>query len=334
VRIIRAADKQGGGAHNQQQQQQQPHDLLAGVRLRLLQPSGAADEGSSSAAAGAAHSQAPAGSTSSSSGGASSAGGSEGTGSTHSGSDAAPDAGDGGHALDAVDEIQLHGEQQQQGASAVGGAGGWALTLPGLQLDNVGVLEVVQAGLQVMCRRCTSSTALLLTAAGGSCTSTAPAPGTAAAGASTSAAAASGSATTTTANSSSGGSSKARPFEYVGACSVCRADLAVLLRPRFVHASSNVLAGLKATGCSPRDLLPSVYGATCADCDAVCALRGLQVRRGGAAPDTRGSHPVLLGHSACACHQAASQRCATCLPRACDRLVRRRAARAATAIGP
>ncbi|KAF6263125.1 hypothetical protein COO60DRAFT_1458231 [Scenedesmus sp. NREL 46B-D3] len=51
----------------------------------------------------------------------------------------------------------------------------------------------------------------------------------------------------------------------------------VLLRPRFVHEGSNVLAGLRLQGCRPLDLLPSVYGATCADCDAVGALRALQV---------------------------------------------------------
>jgi hypothetical protein len=59
---------------------------------------------------------------------------------------------------------------------------------------------------------------------------------------------------------------------------VCSQDLSVLLRPRFVHEGSNVLAGLKLQGCRPLDLLPSVYGATCADCDAVGALRALQVR--------------------------------------------------------
>jgi hypothetical protein len=53
--------------------------------------------------------------------------------------------------------------------------------------------------------------------------------------------------------------------------------LSVLLTPRFVHGGSNVLGGLKVHGGQPLDLLPSVFGASCTECDAVGALRGLQV---------------------------------------------------------
>jgi hypothetical protein len=152
--------------------------------------------------------------------------------------------------------------------------------LEGLKLDNVGVVEVVQAALHLSCSRCNSSTTVLLTAQGGSTTSTTSAAAAAAGGGGgggtpggTPAAAAAAAAAAT---GSKGGSSRA--FEWSGSCSVCQQLLSVLLRPRFVHEGSNVLAGLKAVGCVPLDLLPSVYGATCADCDAVGALRGLQVR--------------------------------------------------------
>jgi hypothetical protein len=177
------------------------------------------------------------------------------------------------------DELQLHGGGGTEGVS--GGPGGWAVTLEGLKLDNVGVVEVVQAALQISCTRCSSSTTVLLTAQGSSTVNTAAAAAAVAAaggggevgtpgGVLAPAAAAAG--------RSSSSSSSSRAFEWSGSCSVCQQVLSVLLRPRFVHEGSNVLAGLKAGGCSPLDLLSSVYGATCADCDAVGALRGLQVR--------------------------------------------------------
>jgi hypothetical protein len=179
--------------------------------------------------------------------------------------DADSDASSGGGLQD---ELQLHGEEAGGGSQ---GPGGWAVTLEGLNLDNVGVLEVVQASLQLSCSRCSSSTTVLLTAHGGSCVSGTQVGSTAAAGGGAGWGAAAGRATS---------SNSSRAFEWGGSCGLCHQELSVLLRPRFVHEGSNVLAGLKAVGCSPLDLLPSVYGATCVECDAVGALRGLQVREG------------------------------------------------------
>jgi hypothetical protein len=187
-----------------------------------------------------------------------------------------------------MDEIKLHG-----GAGpGADGPGGWAVTLEGLKLDNVGVLEVVTASLQLGCSRCSSSTTVQLTAQGGSTVSTVSTVSTAAAGSTSdaggTAAASSGSTPAAAAGAGAGGrggggsssTRSSRAFEWGGSCSTCQQELHVLLRPRFVHEGANILAGLKAVGCVPLDLLPSVYGATCADCDAVGALRALQVIAG------------------------------------------------------
>lgn len=154
------------------------------------------------------------------------------------------------------------------------------MTLEGLKLDNVGVVEVVTATLQLSCSRCSSSTTVVLTAQGGR--RVAGAAGSSGSGGqgvpgAVSDGSAAPAATAAPAALAAGGSSSNRAFEWAGSCSTCRQELGVLLRPRFVHEGSNVLAGLKTVGCSPLDLLPSVYGATCADCDAVGALRSLQV---------------------------------------------------------
>jgi hypothetical protein len=182
------------------------------------------------------------------------------------------------------DEVKLHGGVE--GAEG-NNAGGYALALEGLTLDNIGVLEVVQAQLQLLCSRCDVRFAVMLTAEGGhlaAAATTASSAASATTAGSTPpphAGLAAVAAAAASAGARYGGSSSttsSRAFEWGGACAVCSQDLSVLLRPRFVHEGSNVLAGLKLQGCRPLDLLPSVYGATCADCDAVGALRALQVR--------------------------------------------------------
>ena len=56
-------------------------------------------------------------------------------------------------------------------------------------------------------------------------------------------------------------------------CSRCHQDWSAHLTPRLVHAHSNVLASLRATGCSPLDLLPSLMAAQCSNCSAAASLR-------------------------------------------------------------
>jgi hypothetical protein len=147
-----------------------------------------------------------------------------------------------------------------------------------LKLDNIGVLEVVQAQLQLLCSRCDGRFAVMLTAEGGHLAAAATVASSAAAVGSSTPPYGTAAAAASTGPRFGSSSSNSRAFEWGGACAVCSQDLNVLLRPRFVHEGSNVLAGLKLQGCRPLDLLPSVYGATCADCDAVGALRALQVR--------------------------------------------------------
>jgi hypothetical protein len=242
-------------------------DPLAGLRLRPLAPRGQQGDGLQEESwlpgSGAGHDLG----TNSSSSAVSSSGSSQGSGNCR-GSDESDD-GDGDEHCQAPDEIQLHGGDAGSEAS---GAGGWAVTLDGLQLDNVDYLEVVQAVLQLTCSRCGERYSLALTAEGSTRMPAAASSG------SSPAAAAGAPPPTAAAPLGTSSSSKPRPFEFSGSCSTCQAELAVLLRPRFVHTSSNVLAGLKAVGCTPLDLLPSLYGASCAECDAVCAMRCLQVR--------------------------------------------------------
>lgn len=53
--------------------------------------------------------------------------------------------------------------------------------------------------------------------------------------------------------------------------------MALSLRPRFVHDTSNVLGSIRTDGCSPLDLLRSMYAAQCSDCSCVATMRGVQV---------------------------------------------------------
>jgi hypothetical protein len=161
-------------------------------------------------------------------------GGAEGT--------AAADTGVGFHAEDAA-------------AAASSGPGGFALQLEGLQLDNVGVLQVHTAQLQVQCTRCSSSVLVSLSAAGAAVihdSSSAAAP--------------------------TGGSSS-QGFQWAAPCSTCQQQQVLQLRPKMVHEMNNTLASCKVAGCRPVDLLPSLMAGQCAECSAVTSLRGVQVGR-------------------------------------------------------
>ena len=58
-----------------------------------------------------------------------------------------------------------------------------------------------------------------------------------------------------------------------GTCSNCHLPWTACLKPRLVHAHSNVLASIKTEGCHPLDLLPSLMGAQCGNCSAAASLR-------------------------------------------------------------
>ena len=50
-------------------------------------------------------------------------------------------------------------------------------------------------------------------------------------------------------------------------------DWLLTLVPHLVHAASNVLADVTATGCHPRDLLPSMLAGQCGGCSAAAVFR-------------------------------------------------------------
>ncbi len=52
-------------------------------------------------------------------------------------------------------------------------------------------------------------------------------------------------------------------LEWAGECANCHASWAVQLAPRLVHERSNALAAVRAEGCVPRDLLPSMLAGQC-----------------------------------------------------------------------
>lgn len=74
------------------------------------------------------------------------------------------------------------------------------------------------------------------------------------------------------------GSSGPRPFEQQGVCGNCHVSWLIVMRPRFVHESANVLCVLKPLGVIPRDLLPSLWAGQCGTCSGVMSMRGVQVR--------------------------------------------------------
>jgi hypothetical protein len=123
------------------------------------------------------------------------------------------------------------------GSTAAGGGGGdqhsgggsaYGIALEGLQLDLIDALEILDANLQISCSRCGEGLGAGL------------APG-------------------------GGGAGGARAWEWKGACGKCSAPLWVLLRPKIVHEQNNEIAALKMEGCSPVDLLPSLFAAQASD---------------------------------------------------------------------
>ena len=66
---------------------------------------------------------------------------------------------------------------------------------------------------------------------------------------------------------------RAGSIQVSSQCPNCHQDWSASLTPRFVHAHSNVLASLRAQGCSPQDVLPSLMAAQCSNCSAAASLR-------------------------------------------------------------
>jgi hypothetical protein len=152
---------------------------------------------------------------------------------------------------------QSGGEGEEGGAPARGGGGGHsaavlplALALEGLQLEGVDAVEVLRLDLQACCARCGATRDLSFATAAVAL----PSDG-------------------------GGGGQGAGVLAAAAECPSCHAEWRVELAPKLVHERSNVLAHVRAAGCAPRDLLPSMLAGQCGRCAASAAFRAAAVGR-------------------------------------------------------
>ncbi|MEW5310747.1 MAG: hypothetical protein WDW38_002513 [Sanguina aurantia] len=227
------------------------------------------------------------------------------------------DDGDDAGEEEGVDEVSFHGggEGGGEGGSSSSGPPAYTVVLDSLALEGIAVAEVLQAHFQLVCSRC--SHPILVILSGSAISNTTPTPtappthshAAPAAAAPTAAPTLDQSARTDNCSyithgagpadavggSGSSGSrdevaltgaaGKAarkaaggpRPFEQQGACGNCHASWLIVMRPRFVHESANVLGVLKPLGVTPRDLLPSLWAGQCGTCSGVMSMRAVQV---------------------------------------------------------
>lgn len=118
------------------------------------------------------------------------------------------------------------------------------LQLQDLRLDNVDALEALKLVIQMVCSRCTATADMAFAS---------------------------------DAVASGNQQGRAGSIQVSSQCSNCHQDWSASLTPRLVHAHSNVLASLRAQGCSPLDVLPSLMAAQCSNCSAAASLRNTQV---------------------------------------------------------
>ncbi|KAL3135703.1 hypothetical protein ABBQ38_006174 [Trebouxia sp. C0009 RCD-2024] len=118
------------------------------------------------------------------------------------------------------------------------------LHLQDLNLDNVDALEGLKLNIQMVCNRCHATSELAF-------------------------------ASDAVASGSQQGRSGS--IQVSAHCAKCHQDWFAALQPRLVHAHSNVLASIRAQGCAPLDLLPSLMAAQCSNCTAAASLRNAQV---------------------------------------------------------
>lgn len=124
------------------------------------------------------------------------------------------------------------------------------LSLEKLELIDIDTLDILKLRLQVGCNRCQSKGEAELSTSSVSSGATA-----------------------------SGSSSRGRYLHWEGKCSTCHVDWEMTVVPRIAHGNSEVLAVLRAEGCTPTDLLPSILAAQCTGCDNLAAFREAQVGR-------------------------------------------------------
>jgi hypothetical protein len=153
----------------------------------------------------------------------------------------------------------------RSGTTNGGGGGGHSdavlplvLLLEGLNLVDVDALELLRLNLQVSCQRCRAAGELSFATAAVALPSE-PSRGGGGGG---------------------GGGGKGRASGLLTAaaeCGTCHAEWAVEVAPKLVHERSNVMAHLRAEGCLPADLLPSMLAAQCSHCSSSAAFRSVAV---------------------------------------------------------
>ncbi|KAI3436695.1 hypothetical protein D9Q98_006110 [Chlorella vulgaris] len=223
----------------QEEQQAQPSSRLPGARLNHPANS-ESDDDSYSTGSGHSHSSCSNSSAYSS------------KGSSRSGSSSDGDGEEGG---------AMAG---RSGTTNGGGGGGYSdavlplvLLLEGLNLVDVDALELLRLNLQVSCQRCRAAGELSFATAAVALPSE-PSRG----------------------GGGGGGGGKGRASGLLTAaaeCGTCHAEWAVEVAPKLVHERSNVMAHLRAEGCLPADLLPSMLAAQCSHCSSSAAFRSVAV---------------------------------------------------------
>ncbi|GLC36785.1 hypothetical protein PLESTB_000783200 [Pleodorina starrii] len=159
--------------------------------------------------------------------------------------DSAGEGSDGSDDGTAADEVRFSGTAAAAAAGGAEAPAAYAVLLEGLQLDNLAAVEVLRANFEVSCGRCGARDTLVLA----------------------SAAVAGG----------GGGSGASHQATASGCCQRCTAPWSLVMRPHFVHATSNSLCVIKPEGCRPVDLLPSLMAGQCGECSAVMSLRDVQI---------------------------------------------------------
>lgn len=149
------------------------------------------------------------------------------------------------------------------GASSGGGGGGGGghsdavlpllLQLEGLDLVDCDCLELLRLNLQVSCSRCRASGELSFASAAVELP--------------------------TDAGKGGGRGSRSGTLAAAGECGTCHAAWQVELAPKLVHDRSNTLAHLRAEGCLPMDVLPSMLAGQCSQCSSSAAFRSVAVGR-------------------------------------------------------
>jgi hypothetical protein len=143
------------------------------------------------------------------------------------------------------------------GGQGAGGGGGHSdavlplqLQLEGLELIECDALEVLRLNLQLTCARCRAAGELSFATAAVALPSDA-----------------------------AGARARRGVLSAAAECATCHSPWAVEVAPKLVHDFNSVLAHVRAEGCTPLDLLPSMLAGQCSHCAASAAFRSVVIGR-------------------------------------------------------